>query len=357
MTIFCRAIAITLLAVTTSMAQAPDSKAQARNALNSGVAAFMASRPREAVDLFNSALQLDPDLKVAELYLAAAYASLVPPVGAISSESQEFLKKSTELYERIIQREPSNVEALTGLGSLHSRSNDFRKAREVYLRITKLATQDPTPFYAVASTDWILVRTRTTPASEKGGLIVEGLTNVDIALALNPQHIDAMTYKNLLLREQAEIASDPEARENLMRQANEWFAKALKATQEQGQRPSRAGVAGGVAGSVIGTLPSPPPPPLSPAIRIGSAVAQANLVSSVPPKPPKYPLADVQGPVVLQATIDKQGTVSDLRVIRGHPLVQEAAIEAVKQWRYKPILLNGQPTEVVTEIMVNFTRQ
>jgi len=59
----------------------------------------------------------------------------------------------------------------------------------------------------------------------------------------------------------------------------------------------------------------------------------------------------------MQATIDKQGNIVNLSVISGHPLLNEAALEAVKQWRYRPILLNGQPIDVVTTIAVNFVFQ
>jgi protein TonB len=65
----------------------------------------------------------------------------------------------------------------------------------------------------------------------------------------------------------------------------------------------------------------------------------------------------VQGVVLLQATISKQGTIQDLRVISGHQLLQQAAVDAVKTWRYKPQLLNGEPIEVITTITVNFTMQ
>jgi len=73
--------------------------------------------------------------------------------------------------------------------------------------------------------------------------------------------------------------------------------------------------------------------------------------------PPLARSARVTGVVLLQATISTEGTIKDLRVISGHTLLQEAAIEAVKQWRYKPQLLNGQPIEVITTITVNFIMQ
>jgi protein TonB len=59
--------------------------------------------------------------------------------------------------------------------------------------------------------------------------------------------------------------------------------------------------------------------------------------------------------VVLQAVIGKDGTIQNLRVVSGHPMLAQAALDAVKQWRYKPYYLNGEPVDVDTTINVNFT--
>jgi protein TonB len=75
----------------------------------------------------------------------------------------------------------------------------------------------------------------------------------------------------------------------------------------------------------------------------------------LPVYPPTARQARVQGTVVLQAAISKDGTVEALRGISGHPLLIPAAIEAVKQWRYKPYVINGKPVAVETQIIVNFT--
>jgi periplasmic protein TonB len=84
-------------------------------------------------------------------------------------------------------------------------------------------------------------------------------------------------------------------------------------------------------------------------------VQQANLIRQVkPPYPPLAKQARIQGAVVLEAVISKQGGVENLRVISGHPLLIQAALDAVKQWKYKPTLLNGEPVEVVTTVTVNF---
>jgi TonB family protein len=103
--------------------------------------------------------------------------------------------------------------------------------------------------------------------------------------------------------------------------------------------------------------PPPPPPPQAPQ-RIGGDVAQANLLVQVKPEyPPLARAARVQDYVMLQATISKDGKVTSLNVLRGHPLLNEAALAAVRQWQYKPQTLNGQVIEVVTTITVNFSFQ
>jgi TonB family protein len=111
--------------------------------------------------------------------------------------------------------------------------------------------------------------------------------------------------------------------------------------------------------------PLPPPaPPANPPdmpnpperIRVGGNVQQANLIMKVTPMyPPEAKQARIQGTVKMTATINKDGTIQTLDLVSGHPLLADAAIDAVKQWIYKPTLLNGNPVEVITQIDVNFT--
>jgi protein TonB len=85
-------------------------------------------------------------------------------------------------------------------------------------------------------------------------------------------------------------------------------------------------------------------------------VQQANLIRQVRPQyPPLAKAARVQGTVKFEAIIAKDGTIQNLKVVSGPPLLVNAALEAVKQWQYKPTLLNGEPVEVITTIDVNFT--
>jgi periplasmic protein TonB len=86
-----------------------------------------------------------------------------------------------------------------------------------------------------------------------------------------------------------------------------------------------------------------------------SHMSEGDLVHKVlPTYPPMARAARIQGPVVLQAVISKQGMIENLRVLSGHPMLVPAAIEAVRQWRYRPYILNNEPVEVETQITVNF---
>ena len=102
-------------------------------------------------------------------------------------------------------------------------------------------------------------------------------------------------------------------------------------------------------------LPVPAPVPTARPFR-RSSMLEGSLIHRVQPDYP-YPakMARVQGEVVLAAVISKEGTIENLRVIKGHPMLVRGAIEAVSRWRYRPYILNGEPVEVETQITVNFT--
>jgi protein TonB len=116
----------------------------------------------------------------------------------------------------------------------------------------------------------------------------------------------------------------------------------------------------GVPNAVITEIArSVPPTVVKPAapqkLRVSSGVAAGMLIYQLKPTYPRLAAqARIQGTVVLQAVIAKDGTVHDLHLISGHPMLVPAAIEAVRQWRYRPYLLNNEPVEVDTQINVNF---
>jgi protein TonB len=119
---------------------------------------------------------------------------------------------------------------------------------------------------------------------------------------------------------------------------------------------SMGGVIGGVIGGA-GSTAAPPPPKATPKrISVGGNVQAAHLVNRVQPVyPPLARQTRISGTVKLHAIIGKNGAVEQLQVVSGHPLLVQSALDAVKQWRYQPTLLNGEPVEVDTEIDVIFS--
>ncbi len=121
------------------------------------------------------------------------------------------------------------------------------------------------------------------------------------------------------------------------------------------------GQLGGVIGSVISSSNSlaavPKFVPTTPTrVRISGGVTKGMLIQRLEPTYPTLArAARVQGDVVLSAIIDTNGQITNLQLVSGHPMLVPAALAAVKQWRYKPYLLNGQPVEVETTITVIFT--
>lgn len=117
------------------------------------------------------------------------------------------------------------------------------------------------------------------------------------------------------------------------------------------------GQMGGVIGGIISSTPMAVPKVATPQrVRVSQGVSQGLLVKRIQPNyPPLARQARIQGTVVLQAEISKDGSIQNLHLISGHPMLAPAAIEAVKQWKYKPYLLNGEPVEVETQVQVNFT--
>ncbi|MGA7078205.1 MAG: energy transducer TonB [Terriglobales bacterium] len=114
----------------------------------------------------------------------------------------------------------------------------------------------------------------------------------------------------------------------------------------------------GNTGGVINSKPGTAPPDLSlvERVRVSSGVTTGLLIKKVAPRyPDDAKQAGVQGRVVLQALIDKNGDIQSLTLVSGHPMLAPAAIEAVKKWKYKPYLLEGKPVSVETQIIVNFS--
>ena len=114
------------------------------------------------------------------------------------------------------------------------------------------------------------------------------------------------------------------------------------------------GVPGGVVGGIVGGLPPEPPPPPR-AVRVGS-LNTPKLVRRVNPEyPPLARETRLSALVILEVTVDTSGRVRDVTVLRGQPIFDDAAVAAVRQWIYRPLLQNGVPTEFIVSVTLSFS--
>jgi protein TonB len=111
-----------------------------------------------------------------------------------------------------------------------------------------------------------------------------------------------------------------------------------------------------VPGGVVGAPPPPPPPPPpKDPVRVGGQIQAPKKTKDVKPVYPTIAQsARVSGIVIIEAVIGQNGKVQDAKVIRSIPLLDNAALDAVKQWEFTPTLLNGEPTAIIMSVTVNF---
>jgi protein TonB len=116
------------------------------------------------------------------------------------------------------------------------------------------------------------------------------------------------------------------------------------------------GVAGGIVGGFITAPPLPPPPAPKAPVRVGGEISTPRLIHRVDPE---YPIiavsAQIEGMVILEATVDENGAVKETRVLRSHGVLDQAAVDAVRQWRYEPLRLNGKAEPFILTVTVSFS--
>jgi TonB family protein len=143
--------------------------------------------------------------------------------------------------------------------------------------------------------------------------------------------------------------TDIEAMETALRQIDDHLRLGISKGETEGDSKARVSVFLAMPRTMAaGSTPT--------AIRVGGNVQSANLVSQVRPAyPPDAKQARIQGTVKFDVVIGKDGHVQNIQLVSGHPMLAQAAMDAVKQWVYKPTLLNGNPVDVITVVDVNFT--
>ena len=236
------------LGVVVVLASSGCEKLKARDELNKGVAAYKDVKYQLAVDHFKNAVELDPSLLNARLYLATAYANQYIP-GSETDENLKVGEQAIAEFQKVLETDPGNLSAIAGIASLYFQMKRMDDAKEYYKKQISLDPQNPEPYYSVGVIDWtqtyqprMVARTqmnlktdepikdakkRQELAEKNGPLVEEGMQMVNKAMQLRDQYDDAMAYLNLLYREKADLEETPQAREEDLKMADQWTQKAM----------------------------------------------------------------------------------------------------------------------------------
>lgn len=242
---------VTALALVSLLALAASgcNQLRARDQLNKGVQSYKGARYQEAIEHFKRAIELDPSLVNARLYLATAYANQFIP-GVESPENIRTGEQAIAEFQKVLENDPNNNGSIAGIASIYLNMNKFDEAKKWYQRQVQVDPSNPVAYYSVAVIDWKEtylprmkvkadlglrpeepikdVKARRELCAKNEPLIQEGFTMLNKALELRPDYDDAMAYLNLMWREKADCEEAPEARAEDLKKAEEWVEKAMQ---------------------------------------------------------------------------------------------------------------------------------
>ena len=244
-------------------------KLKARDHLNKGVNDFRNAQFQPAIVHFKSAIDLDPTLLNARLYLATAYAQQYVP-GGESPDNIKVAQDAIAAFEDVLRVDPNNSTAVASIAQIYYNEKKFDKAKEYEQRRLQLEPNNPEPYYWIGVLDWGICFPRTQqlrkdlhidmakdPAhpdvlppipkkqladlTEKNGpLVEEGINALNKAIELKPNDFDTMAYLNLMYRQKAELETDAAARGADIKQAEDWVDKALAAKKATAEKAANA---------------------------------------------------------------------------------------------------------------------
>lgn len=243
---------------------------KARDQLNKGVAAFKNARYEEAVNHFQTAIELDPDYPAAKLYLATAYSYQVVP-NLDTPENLKIAQKALDGFNAVLAKDPNDLTALKQIASIDRNIKKLDEAKEYEKKVIAISPNDAEAYYTIGVVDWmqsyknaitILAADGLTDdgngnvKKSKGAcqklqeantaLVNEGLQYLSKAVEINPTYDDAMQYLNLTYRRKADLeCGDDNARKADLAKADEWSQKAMGARKEN-ERKKEEKASGGV---------------------------------------------------------------------------------------------------------------
>ena len=224
---------------------------KARDLLNKGVADFTAKRYEEAAARFQEAIELDPELKDAYLYLATTYRAEFVPF-AQSPENLQKGQQAIDTFEKVLEMEPNNTNAIISIAGIHRDRNDPEEAKEWFHRLMEIPDTKADALYNIASINYNLVDDATgkdgenienlteEELAETEGLVNEAIESLKEALDIKPDHTDAMEYLNLFYREKAELAEDEEEKDRWETEADKLALQAVEVARQKKIEEERA---------------------------------------------------------------------------------------------------------------------
>lgn len=253
--------ALSLLAFTTGC-----NRLQARDQLNKGVQSYKSAKYEEAIGHFQKAVQLDPTLPMAKLYLATAYAQQVVP-DLTTPDNIKLAQQAIDNYKEVLQKDPKDVNSLKGIASLYFSIQRFDDAKEWQKKVLDADPKDPEAAYTIGVIDWSVAHKNVLKElgpvgmqddgagnpkmpknvcaklqQENGPLVEEGLKYLNQAVEVKPNYDDAMAYLNLIYRRKADLeCGNDAARKADIQQADDWRNKAMgtrkQNEEKKGQQP------------------------------------------------------------------------------------------------------------------------
>jgi hypothetical protein len=245
-------------------------KLKARDQLNKGVKAYKDNHYEQAITHFQNAVNLDPALINARMYLATAYVSQYVP-GIDSADNLQTAQNAIDEYTKVIDANPSRdqkVNSAKGIAYLYLNEKKWDDAKKYYRMASDLDPNDAEPYYSVGVIDWSQsYQPRMEERAKLGlkpdehlsaknkdqkklceqlkeknsGVIQEGIDSLDKAIKLRDDYDDAMAYMNLMYRERADLECDDEAaRAADLKTADQWVDKAMQAKQARAAKAAAA---------------------------------------------------------------------------------------------------------------------
>jgi tetratricopeptide (TPR) repeat protein len=244
---------------------------KARDQLNKGVASFRNAAFQTAIDHFQQAVTLDPNLINARLYLAMSYFQQYVP-GGESDENIKMARQAITAFEDVLKMDANNSTALATIALIYYNMRDFDKAKEYQRKRLEIEPNNPEPYYWIGVLDWSICyprrmqlrrdlkinlpkdpakpdvfpplpeKARAELADKNNALIDEAIKSLQKAIELKPNYDDAMAYLSLMDREKADLEADKEAQAADTKDAEDWIQKAMDTRKLVAEKASSGGI-------------------------------------------------------------------------------------------------------------------